>query len=277
MAVWSGFGFNYGHDVSTVAYDLTGTVNHDFGNLLAAGCTKLRLAYRPYNSNFMSHTYNLATYAKARGFRVTAGVTVGTTGANLTQWNAYIAALPSIATQYQTIGIDEFAIGNEAELHIDGTTITATQARSDLKDAATACKAVFSGVVSYQADSGNIAAWASAGRGTIDRLGFNIYGSDSSFRTNVSSVVTNFGANGYISEWSTQDGYIGSNWNEASWSDNLVSRSAFLEGSGIASAYFFCYNAGAYNVAKDTWGLKASTGDRIALDRLLRRRSRVTI
>ena len=66
-----------------------------------------------------------------------------------------------VAAQWaQDNGVFEFQIGNEEELHVDGTTMTAAQIRANLRDVATEVKAIFTnGNVSYSCSGMYVKPW----------------------------------------------------------------------------------------------------------------------
>jgi hypothetical protein len=269
MAAWSGLGVNYGHSQNTVAYDLTGQVTTDLNYLKSLGVTKIRLAFRPYDSAYMQLTKDLAIKAKSLGFYVIFGVVPGSTGYTLTTWNLYLASLPAFAQWVQDSGIDEFCFCNEPELNADGVTLLDATIKADLKTAAVTLKSILgSKLATISTDEGNIASWASSGIGTIDKIGFNVYNTDNNFITRVASIQTNFPTTGYVSEWSTAGGYTGSSWTEQAWADNLAYRLAIIRKYSISSAYFFCYRDGSFGVGTDKWAIVPSTGRRTALNRI---------
>lgn len=147
----------------------------------------------------------------------------------------------------------EFQIGNEEELHHDAS-LPNGPLRVNLRTLATQVKAIYTiGPISYSSSifTGNeISAWKNEGLGGLDRIGFNLYGSDNVFKNSAEAIVSSFGGKGYVSEWGTNNGYIDFN-NEALYQQVINKRRRMLINAGVEEMYY--YN---YMESDNKWGVK---------------------
>lgn len=260
---WIGSGINYGHHATS--YDLDGQVARDFALLKQLGVTKLRIVYPPFDSANVGNIQALVQRALSAGFYVIWGVTAGGTTVTTSRWasfKSYVTSTLAPWAQAQNNSNLQLSVGNEEELHIDGTTVTASTVRSDVGGTyGSAVKSAYTkGLISYETAATQRAAWASLGKGNLDKIGFNVYfevDPTGNFTASISAIVSGFGSSGYISEWSTPGGYsdLGT---EVGWSDNLMARKAIIQASGVSDAYAFCYKDGAFGVPADSFALMAS-------------------
>lgn len=255
---YDGIGVNYGHHLGVLDSD---EVRNDMLFLHGIGVNKVRVAMPTFtSSSAISKVREVATIAKSVGHYVIYGVTAGDgTTFDQTEWGSFKAQLPSEALWASQNGIDEFSLGNEEELHNDDVSPTDATIRSDIKSLATTIKASYSSlIVSYQTAQTHIANWNSDGIGNLDKIGFNCYGGASTFYTDVKSIVTNFGSDGYVSEFSTNDGI--STYSEQQWESRIRARRNLLQELGVSSGYFFAYTDGSFGLPTDVWAIKKSDG-----------------
>ena len=176
MGVWSGLGINYGHSAgltdSQVAIDLA--------YLKALGFTKVRMAYPDFRTSSLASLKARTEIALNLGFYVVWGVTAG--GAlTATRWGQYKTFVETdIAPWAQSLSNPNFqlSIGNEEELHVDGTTIVKQNIIDDVSGSfGDAIKAVYTaGLLSYETAATERAAYrpTDSGTGSLDRIGFNV-------------------------------------------------------------------------------------------------------
>src|SRR5207245_6464246 len=145
MTIWSGIGINYGHQY---IYDTTQAEN-DFSYFNLVGIVKTRIVMPPYNSSKIPNCQDMVQRALNHGFYVIWGVS--TSGIiTATVWAAYKNyVLNTLVPWAQSVGLPELQLGNEFELHVDGTSLTAATVRSDIRSMATSIKSGgFTGKVS---------------------------------------------------------------------------------------------------------------------------------
>jgi hypothetical protein len=157
----------------------------------------------------------------------------------------------TLAPWAQSVALDEFSIGNEEELHIDGTTLTDATLQSGLRSLATTLKAGIytAGDICYHtaAEPAFVSEWQSGGLGDIDLLGWNCYFSPSlaPFVAGVNNVINSFAANEiYLTEWNVPGGinaFGGAPAGEAAWAQAISDRLTYLKTTTLQRASFFCY------------------------------------
>lgn len=261
MAVWSGLGItvNIPH---IFWYNYEASIGEPIiKELVSLKITKIRVTFVTYGSD-TSRTAMRLYCSQIREALPNAYVIFGTTcspGAtkiSASNWDAYASQVVEDAEYAEANGLcDEFVIGNEMEndYNNDGT-LSAQEIRDNMKLLATAVSAVYSGVVSYNVAQGQEDGWVTDGKGTLDKLGFNIYGTNGTFGTFKDYVVEihdAFGDDCYISEWS------GSHPTWSSTSLNGITETSigfddayavenknrldFIRATGLLSAYFFTH------------------------------------
>lgn len=238
---WSGLGLNYGSNSRAVAY-----LDADLRLFRKLGITKLRFNNVDYaDTAGIAFWRTVAANSCVMGFaRVIHGITAGTTQITASTWQAFANAVLDEAKWAYNNGNANLwlEIGNEEELHHDGS-ITDAQVRTNLRTLAASVKSLYPTLtVCYCASNvpGEMDAWISEGRGSIDYLGFNIYDSPTTLVTDVSKLYTAFGTRGFISEWNRQNSFSQTtgDQNDAIINSQLL---AIIKSSGITDAYFFSY------------------------------------
>lgn len=169
MAVWSGLGVNYKGDITHAPQDAA--------YLYGLGINKVRI-HIPNDGDTSFRA--VAAHFKAQGFYTIYGITAGST-LTAANWNTYATSVIDEATYCEANAIcDQFQIGNELHYKVDGSTLTTTTLRSNLRTLATSVKAVFSGDVSYSTDVNDYTGWISEGVGDLDKIGYHCYANWSS-------------------------------------------------------------------------------------------------
>jgi len=188
--------------------------------------------------------------ANAKGLKFIWGVSSNPTVITATTWVNFRQAILDAAQWAQDNGVYEFQIGNEEELHVDGTTITVSQIIANLKAVATDVKAIFTnGNVSYSCWQNTIYDWVVAGKGDIDILASNVYmGGNGSYseiwKTRITNLVNTFGAdNTYITEfapsYSSLEDY---STDEAVQAAGVTEMIEHMKDSGITRALFYTWH-----------------------------------
>lgn len=225
--------------------------------IYAAGFRIVRLNVIDYsNTNGITSWKGHTQVALNMGFtKVVWGMGASVTGITSSNWNNYATALQTLAQWFQSQNNSrlEFQIGNEEELHHDGSITNATL-RANLRTLATTCQAIYTvGPVSYASSIANgdeISKWGSEGIGDLDYIGFNLYGSDTTFSNAANSIRPLFGTAGYVSEWGTNNGYQDYNTEQA-YANAISVRGKILVRSGVEQFYY--YN---YMESNNKWGVK---------------------
>lgn len=258
MTIWSGIGINYGHQAT---YDTTQTES-DFTYLRALGVSRLRIAMPPYDGN-LTDTQDMVHRALSHGFYVVWGVaTSGTVTATI--WNAFKAFVTgTLATWAQSNSLPEFSLGNEIELYVDGTTLTAATVRADVRTMASTVKSGgYTGKVSYGTSILDTykTPWISEGIGSLDLIGWNSYDTYANFNTQNGAVQSAFGNKTYISEFGSSGGGYPDFNNEQAFYYDTARRITSMQTAGIQFGYFFCYRDGGFGMPADTFALQLSGG-----------------
>lgn len=256
--IWPGIGMNYGHQAPHNPYDST-QVTTDLTFLKSVGVTKLRIAFPTFDSSSLAAIQALVQQALSMGFYVIWGVTTGGPGTTATRWAAFKNFVIGTLIpwfQLQANARLECSLGNEEELHCDGTTLTVSTVIQDISSLAATAKQQYTyGPVSYQSPGGFFTQWQTNGVGTLDRLGFNYYNlAAKGLQASAAGVATAFPNVGYISEWGTPGGFLDFP-NEALWHDVLGAQVAALATVGI-DAYYFCYRDGSFGMPANKWAIK---------------------
>jgi len=171
--------------------------------LLSVGVRHLRVDIPEWNIDLVAQSKAAVIRAVAKGAKVIWGLSSFGTTLTAANWGAYATAVTDAAAWAQANGVSEFHIGNELDTHIDNTTLTYGQLRTNLRTLATAVQAIYTiGPVSYSfigRDTGLINSWSTEGRGDVDILNGNFYRGTTTFdgvwATNAQLLMTLFGPN----------------------------------------------------------------------------------
>lgn len=255
---WAGINYN-----STSATDAT-----DLPYLYALGFRKLRMLIIACDSAGAKATWRAkCLLAKSYGFPyIIYGVSANGSAFNpltAANWASYVAQVESEADYCEANGIcDEFQIGNEEELHIDGTTLTGTTLRSNMRTLATDIQARFSGVVSLSASWSNegTVGWISDNNiGDLDKIGINIYSlnayDDKNFKGPIQNLQTAFTTKAYVSEWGLYSSWASVPTDVETQTLRVTARQKILNDISIPSAYFYNWIS-----SNDQFGLKHTSG-----------------
>jgi hypothetical protein len=246
---WSGLGMMLFSTENTSEFD--GYVDA----LLANGFTELRVNI-PHYGGVGDAT---ALRAIAKGANVIWGVCSGGATITSTNWLTFRQAILDAAQWAEDNGVYEFQIGNEEELHVDGTTMTATQIRTNLRDVATEVQGIFTrGKISYSCSYHYVDEWVSEGKGDLDILAGNIYRGGGGFYGDdwkglITDLVNEFGADGtYLTEFNIS----GTDVDDYS-TDEVVQAAAltemieYIKASGMERALFYSWKGDEFGVVKD--------------------------
>jgi hypothetical protein len=240
---WSGLGMGLFYTWGTSEFD--GYVDI----LLANGFTELRMSSDWYNWDAATELKSAVISAITKGAQVIWGVQSGGVTLTSSNWDDYADAVLDAAQWAEDNGVYEFQLGNEEESHIDDTTMTETQIRTNLKSLATDVQEIFTnGKISYSCAQNSVNSWIAIGKGDIDILAANIYRGGNGYygdewKTAITNLINAFGNNGtYLTEfgpsWSSLDDY---STDEAVQVTALTEMIEYIKASGITRALFFCY------------------------------------
>jgi len=254
--MWSGLGMGlYYHQESYV------------DTLLANGFEDLRIDIPDYqNTAWLAYSKATLPGIIAKGAKVIWGVS-SNKGNNTDyiitaeNWSTFRQAILDNAQWAQNNGVYEFQLGNEEELHVDGTTMTVAQIIANLKSVATDVQEIFTNRnVSYSCPQSSIDDWITADKGDIDILASNIYRGGCGFyndnwKTDITNLVNAFGVDGtYLTEFaisgSSLDDY---STDEAVQAIAVTEMIEYIKASGMKRALFYTwrdYTGGLFGVVK---------------------------
>jgi hypothetical protein len=247
---WSGLGMGSYWDY----------VDEYLATWIANGFIDIRLDIPGYlSTNWLSYSKAKVITAVAAGARVLWGVSSNPSTITAANWPTFRQAILDAATWAQANGVSVFQLGNEEEARVDGTTITATTIRANLRSVATDVQAIFTGNIIYSYACGNTDAWIAEGKGDIDLIGINTcIGGEGSYptdywKTYITDMIDAFGADDiYITEfspsWSSIDDY---STDEAVQAAAVAEMLDWIKASGISRAYFYTFYGDTYGVVKN--------------------------
>ncbi len=286
----SNIGMNFGHANTTAGDWSIAQVTTAADNLYTAGFRNIRLDFPNYTAtNTSTGSFTYLMY-KARIFKtehsdyhIICGVGAGSGGISSALEAKWMDGVRRDATATSSVYsyCDEYWVGNEEEIHHDGS-ITDAQVRSDLQTIAANVKADgYAGTVGYDevGTLGGIAMWTNnANIGSIDKLCFNVYGQSTSginqftttvFGVSFQSLVQSIQAvfpNACLGEWNVTG-------TTATWGDFLTRFTDNDFGNAVAimlqvlrninvpMAYYFTYTSdGNDGVTSDYWAAKLQGG-----------------
>lgn len=249
---------NMGNTQQGGIYD-AGKINDDLTFLKKAGVKRIRIPIgNPSYAPAVSACRNLVIAAKAMGFYV-AWCFVYDPGNHNTFVNTYTPLCLAHAADAQALGVDEVQIANEPDAAWRNPGWA--DPVNDLKGLATQVKQVFTGVVSHcAAQDGYEPRWAAEGKGDIDVMGYNVYGSFGlfeDFKFKINRFYNAFGVNGFqVTEWNIHHDWSKFPANEGDQVKAVKERYDFLESLGIQH-YFFTWN---WEQNNDAFSLKKKDG-----------------
>lgn len=269
-------GINYGHNLVAASY--RAVVTNQLEDIWSAGYRILRVAHPTYNSSTatLDMCRDVVVRALDMGFIVHWGVTATrptVTAANHATFSSYVTSVVAPWAQGLNHPRLKLSLGNEEELHLDGTTLTTLTFKTAVKNLATSVRSIYTaGSIEYATDAAQRAEWASEGLGDIDLIGFNLYYEWSpygAFKGAFDQLSAAFSGRFYISEWGVYGGYPTAAAFGANAEDIFASNMSIRQ--GIVDSVDHCvfsYGDGAFGVPTDMWALSASAGHRKAWYRL---------
>src|SRR5665648_933378 len=237
-----------------------GSVAGAAGTWLANGFTEARDVRNYLDTANVNGSKAAVIAAKAKGINFIWGVGSGGTTITANNWPNFRQAILDAAQWAQDNGVYEFQLGNEEELHVDGTTMTVAQIIANLKDVATDVKKIFTnGNVSYSMSWDN-EIWRATGKGDLDIIGLNVYkGSDivtfdDYWKEQISDNYNKFGSEMYISEFNVSATNIEHySTDEAVQAAGITEMIDYIKNIGIERALFYSwhdYSGGLFGVVK---------------------------
>ena len=245
---WSGLGitiFPVQDNVEKLGADFSEWVDE----LLANGFTQLRIDVNYWNNPIaIGISREAIAIVVAKGAKVIWGVGSAAVPITASNWIGYRAGILTQAQWAQDNGVFEYQIGNEEEVHVDGTTITGEQMITNLKEVATEVKQIFTnGNISYSFGFGFIDKWISQGKGDIDILAHNMYmGGNGSYnypwKQEITKLINAFGIDGfYLTEFGPSYSALDDYGNEAEQAVAVTEMINYIKSVGLKRSLFFCY------------------------------------
>lgn len=247
--VSSGFCLNYGHyHKNSTDFQPGSFLFSDIALFKTAGVTCLRLAVDNDGFATSSVDIQLATTTVNAGFFVLNGMTLGACCVSSSTVGQYMLDTVNVLTPiYIQYNFPAMVIGNEEEYHIDNSSISTTTFQNDMKVLAAQVKAAgYTGKVYYITEIGQEATWKGLGLGSLDGIGFNVYGNSAFMTAKAGLIVSDFGSNGFIGEWNfdgsaTTGGLPDFGGNDSKYAMELQSEATALRNSGVSKYYMFTY------------------------------------
>ena len=267
--MWSGLGMHI-FSTSDNTWGLSSSFEERVDELLANGFTQLRINIVDWAvPEAIAIDKAAIAIAVSKGAEVIWGVGSAYTGITSANWPDYRQAILDAAQWAQDNGVYEFQLGNEEEVHVDGTTITGEQMITNLKDVATEVKQIFTnGNISYSCAHNSVNSWIAIGKGDIDILAANEYMGETTFnnntwKTDITNLVNAFGADGtYLTEFSLScvslDTY---STDEAIQAAGVTEMIEYIKASGMTRAIFFCYYDDSQPFGPEGFGVVKTDGN----------------
>jgi len=247
---WSGLGMHI-FPTSDNTWGLSSSFEERVDELLANGFTQLRIDVTYWaEASAVAISKSAVAIAVSKGAEVIWGVGSGASTITATNWLGYRQAILDNAQWAQDNGVYEFQLGNEEEVHVDGTTMTGEQMIINLKNVAIEVQEIFTnGNISYSFGWTYEDDWIAAGRGDIDIIAFNnyiggdgYYGGDG-WKTTIDNLVAAFGVgHTYLTEfgpsYSALEDY---STNEVVQAAAVTEMIEYIKASGMERAIFFCF------------------------------------
>lgn len=268
MNCWNGLGVNYKSvDPAVIAQDIA--------YFKSIGLRYIRPHIPAYDASDLQAWRDVAkTFYDDGFFYVQWGISKSATltSSNKATW---LSAIDTEVEYVRTHNIcHEFGLGNEEELHCDNSTLLYVDVRNAIRTKATEVNSILTIPISYQVECGTVGnghgsdVWASEGKGNLDVISFNVYGSwnitTKKFNPQYKSFITNmynaFGANCYISEFNLE----ANNTNlqdipeERSYNEMRIMQK-YIKDSGITRAELFQWRG--HKSLNDDFAVKLVSGD----------------
>lgn len=249
---WEGLAMNYGQSEQSGTYNAS-RARTAFTNMKSLGITKVRIGMGNYSYTAgINATKNAALLAKSMGLRV-AVVPSDKRGYGQSlesEWAAYEAAVLDLAAWAESNLIDEFQIGNELDPSDTTKGGNLSNVITKLLDLGADVKAVYNGVVSYAMAQDRLEAdWIALGSGglsgSLDLLGYNVYGSNGSYTdwvAKIEAMEAEFGSQFYISEFSLHPNFSSFPVTDYDQTAAIRQRIDYLIGSDVELGYFFTWD-----------------------------------
>jgi thiol-disulfide isomerase/thioredoxin len=240
--MWSGLGM-----VLVQTADSNEQYDSWLDTLMANGFTEFREIPNYDSADWLAGSKAAIIRNVGKGAKYIWGVASGVTITS-TNWPTFRQAILDAATWAQANGVFEFQLGNEEEIKVDGTTITAAQLIVNLKAVATDVQAIFTnGNVSYTCVFTYIDDWITAGKGNIDILASNLYkeidGNPYDWETDITNMVNAFGGDGtYLTEFSLSNVSLDDySTDEAVQAAAITEMVDCIKASGMTRAIYFLW------------------------------------
>lgn len=279
--MWSGLGVNCSQP-SAFWHNYTAAIGEPYIPHVVDNFSRVRMFVdlSMSSSRTAIRTWALQLKAAKPDIKILYGVSRA--GLSSTNRGAHTALVLAEAQWAMDNGIDAFQISNELENSKDAS-LTDAQVRTYVRSLATQVKQVFTREISYALSQTKEDGWIAEGKGDLDKLSINLYGSFAAFESDARRFYAAFGADCFVSEWNVNTvwanssvdgrGPTSSDFDEV-YGRELVKRLNILRAIGFSEAYFFTLWSFSESFGVDNFALYTrDEGPKPAMNQLLNKRT----
>jgi len=229
-----------GYNTQTVAQTLQDMQS------IALYADRVKIYHNPFTNNggvdpsvSLAACQMICQQALAAGLPVSWVENVDNSGGYLTDtnWPTYVSLVQADAITASQAGASEFYVGNEIYSHNNGD-----PGFADLpaRIKTLASSVTFPGVIGYEAQASELTSWVSEGIGSMGKIMFNFYSTESSLKSQCHTMVTTFGSSAEIGEFSTVHGFeTDSNSDQDIWCVQMGRLVNIIQTAGVSRSYAF--------------------------------------
>jgi hypothetical protein len=289
----SQIGINYYHESMNYISRTTAQITQDL-QTIALVTNKIKIYFNPLPQNSgtaprsgcLAKITSIISIAQSLGFyivwveNIDQGQVLTDSTTDLTnsaaykwKWADYCTQVVADAAIAQSLGVNEFLVGNEIQgsthyYAIDPGTAVATTIYTSgafpgkVSALVLSCRTNFSGLIGYQEVNSVSGNWVTAGLGNLDKIYFDLYEKWAQFQAKALALSLAFGDKVVLGEVSSVDvfGKIGNYvaYTEDDWSRELMRRYNYCRLRGL-TIYLFAY--GDPSSTSHGFGLRLNTTD----------------
>ena len=231
-------GINYYHESMGYLKRTPAEIASDLGQIRQI-TQNVKIYHNPYMPASLALAKSIVLQAKALHMHVVwteNDDNVTLTDAN---WHHYVRRVMSDAAAAESVGVDEFLVGNEISIHNNGDPgFSDIQLPMRIKQLATTCHVNFSGPIGYEDGWYKSVSWQLAGAGSLSHIYFTLYEPWYRFKVAFDGIVNAFGTRAEIGELSTMSTKGALNDDEEDWTRELLRRYDYARQKGLITWLF---------------------------------------